>query len=302
MGLFSKKRVPGIDTGALTRIAEQSANTQRDILNRRKLALQPLNQRFQTDRSALSAQVEPGTENLINRFGTELQGVAQGERAANQNAVIGQREQAFRDVPEIQRSIRESLGGSGLLRSGAASRELSRPILDAVRSSRDFSTGLETQQLGRESNRAEGLATTGFNARSQALNKRLGIDEDTINLLSSMGRQDILDEYRDLAGIEGDLGSSRLGIEQTRQANDMARAQASAARRGQILSSLGTLAGTGLGALTGSPLGAGIGAQLGGSLGSLAGGGAPGQFDPSLIIALMQQNRLNKPSTNPGAV
>lgn len=295
MGLFSKPKVPGIDTGALTRIAEQNANTQRDILGRRKQALQPLQEKFKTDRAAFSAQIEPGTENLLNRYATDIQGVGAGERAANQSAVIAQRGQSFRDVPEIQRSIRESLGGSGLLRSGVASREIARPILDAARSSRDFSTGLETQQLGRESQRAEGLATTGYNARTAALNKRLGVDEQTLNTLASLGREDLIKEYKDLAGIESDLGGARLGIEQARQANEIERAKASAARRGQILSTLGTVAGGAAGALVpgGGMLGAGIGAQLGGSLGNLAGGGTGGQLDPTLLFALAQQRRQN---------
>lgn len=296
MGLFSKPKVPGIDTGALTRITEQNATTQRDLLGRRKQALLPLQEKFKTDRAAFSSQIEPGAESLVNRYATDLQGVGGQERAANQSAVIAQREQSFRDVPEIQRAIRESLGGGGLLQSGVASRELSRPILDAARSSRDFSTGLETEQLGRESQRAEGLASTGYGSRTAALDKRLGVDESTLNTLASSGREDLIKEYEDLAGIESDLGSSRLGIEQVRQANNAERAKASAARRGQIMSTLGTVAG-GVAGSFGGPLGAGIGAQLGGSLGNLAGGGSGGQLDPTLLFALAQ-NRANNPTTN----
>jgi len=293
MGLFSKPKIPGIDTAALTRIAEQNAAMQRDILGRRKAALEPLSAKFGTDRAAFSAQIEPGAENLLNRYATDVQGVGAMERDANRSAVIGQREQSFRGVPEMQRAIRESLGGGGLLRSGAAASQIANPILDAARSSRDFSTNLETSQLTREGQRAEGLATTGFNTRTAALNKRLGVDEQTLNTLASIGREDLLAEYQDLAGIEGELGQSRFGIEQTRQANEIERAKASAARRGQILSTLGTAAGTGVGFLAGGPIGAGLGAQLGGSLGNLAGGGTGGQFDPTLLLALAQQRRNN---------
>lgn len=294
MGLFSKPKVPGIDTGALTRLAEQNANTQRDILGRRKQALQPLQDQFKTDRAAFSSQIEPGAENLVNRYATDLQGVGTGERAANESAIVAQRGQSFRDVPEIQRAIRESLGGSGLLRSGVASRELSRPILDAARSSRDFSTGLETQQLGRESQRAEGIATTGYNARTAALDKRLGVDESTLNTLASLGREDLIKEYEDLAGVEDQLGSNRLGIEQARQQNEMAKAAASNARRASIMSSLGSLAGTAGGFAVGGPMGAGLGSQLGSTFGNLAGGGTGGgTFDPTLLFAMAQRNKSN---------
>lgn len=295
MGLFSKPKIPGIDVGALTRIAEQNANTQRDILGRKKLALQPLGTQFKADRSALSSQVEPGAENLITRYGQDLQGVGAQELAANQNATVAQREQSFRDVPEIQRAIRESLGGSGLLRTGGAAGRVAQPIIDAARSSRDFSSGLETNRLGNEARRSEGLAGTAFDTRNQAFNKRLGIDEDTLNYLNETGRGDLIAEYEALAGIESELGGNRLGIEQARQANEQARAAASASRRGAILSSLGSLAGTGAGFLAGGPVGAGLGSQLGGTLGNLAGGGTGGgTFDPTLLFALSQRQPNNR--------
>lgn len=293
MGLFSKPKVPGIDVGALTRLAEQNAATQRDIVGKRKMALEPLRAKFGTDRAALSAQIEPGTENLLNRYASDIQGVGATERAANQNAIIGQRERSFREVPELQRAIRASLGGSGLLRSGAAASQIANPILEAARSSRDFSTDLETSQLAREGQRAEGLATNGFNARTDALNKRLGIDEGTLNELASMGREDLLAEYADIAGIEDQLGANRLGIEQARQQNEMAKAAAANARRSGIISSLGSLAGTAIGSF-GGPLGASIGSQVGGMVGNFAGGGTGGgTFDPTLLYALSQQNRRN---------
>lgn len=299
MGLFSKPNIPGIDTGALTRIAEQNAATQKDLLGRKKLALQPLQDKFRTDRAALSGQVEPGTENLLTKYGTELAGIGDKQKAANEASVIANRATNFRDVPELQRSIRESLGGGGLLNSGVASRELSRPVLDAARSSSDFSNNLEIGRLNDEARRSEGFAGTGFNARSAALNKRLGIDEDTLNSLAEMGRTDLLDEYSSLAGIEGDLGDSRLNIEQARQANEIERAKASAARRGQVLSTIGTVAGGAAGfALGGGPLGAGLGAQLGGSLGNMAGGGSGGSIDPTLLFALAQRRGATPSSTS----
>lgn len=292
MGLFSKPKVPGIDTGALTRIAEQNASTQRDILGRKKQALQPLNAQFKTDRAGLSAQIEPGAENILNKYATELGGVSAMQKTANDTASIANRNQNFRDVPELQRSIRESLGGSGLLRSGGAQSSLAAPVLNAARSSSDFSSGLETQRLQDETDRQENLAGTGFNTRNAAFNKRLGVDEETLNTLASLGRTDLLDEYNSLAGIESDLGESRLGIEQTRQANEIEKAKASAARRGQILSTLGTVAG-GVVGMAGGPVGAGLGAQVGGALGNLAGGGTGGTIDPTLLFALAQQRRNN---------
>lgn len=291
MGLFSKPKVPGIDAAALTQIAERNAATQRDILGRRKAALQPLNAQFKTDRGALSAQIEPGAENLLNKYTADLSGVGAMQKAANESATIANREQNFRNVPEIQRAIRESLGGNNLLRSGAASGTIASPIIDAARASRDFSSGLETTRLGDEARRAEGLAGTGLNVRHEALNKRLGIDEETLNTLAANGRTDLLDEYNSLANIEGQLGADKLGIEQARQASEQAKAAAAASRRGQILTSLGSLAGAAGGFALGGPVGAGLGTQLGGTFGNIAGGGGGAPFDPTLLYAMSQRQQ-----------
>lgn len=293
MGLFSKPKVPGIDTGALNRMIDQNRQTQIDILGRKKQALQPLTQKFQADRQSFSAGIEPAAEGLVTRLGQDLSGIGAQEKTANEAAGIAQREQSFRDVPEIQRQIRASLSGGGLSRSGAARTAIAAPIIDAARSSRDFTSGLETTRLGNEARRSEGLATTGFNARQAALNKRLNIDEDTLNTLAELGRTDLLDEYNSLAGIEADAGSARLGVEQARQASEQAKAAASAARRGSIITSLGSLAGAGLGAATGNPLGIALGSQLGGMVGGFAGGGEAQPLDPTLLVALAQQRRNN---------
>jgi hypothetical protein len=295
MGLFSKPKVPGIDTGALLNIANKNAATQRDILGRKKLALQPLQEQYKTGRAGISAQIEPGAENLLNKYAQDLSGVGAQEKTANDAAVVANRASNFRDVPEIQRAIRESLGGNNLLKSGGAVGQVARPILDAARSSSDFSTNLNLDQLNNESRRSENLAGTGFNVRTDALNKRLGVDQDTLDYLASTGRQDLVDEYSSLAGIEDQLGSNKLGIEQARQANDQAQAAAAASRKGQILSTLGSVAGAGAGALTGNPMAIGLGAQLGGQFGNMAGGGGGGgNFDPTLLYALASRQPANK--------
>lgn len=295
MGLFSSPNIPGIDTGALTRIAQQNAATQRDILGRKKQALLPLGEQFKTDRNALSATIQPGAENLLNQYATDLSGVDAQQKTANTSASIDNRNQNFRNVPELQRAIRESLGGNNLLRSGAASSTIANPILNAARSSSDFSSGLETTRLNDQARRNENLAGTSLNVRNEALNKKLGLDQSTLDTLAANGRTDLLDEYNSLAGIEDQLGANTLGIEQAKQANDQAQAAAAASRRGQILSTLGSVAGAGAGALTGNPLAIGLGAQLGGQFGNLAGGGGGGgSFDPTLLYAMANRQPANR--------
>lgn len=291
MGLFSKKKVPSIDTGALLRIQQETENRQKNIVGGLKGGLSPINQNFETKRGALSQSVDTNTENVLNRYSQDLSQANTADAAARNAANVGFREQAFREVPELQRSIRESLGGSGLLNSGAALSSLSRPVLDAARSARDFTSQNEVMGLSRAADRTEKLADTGVASRSDAMKTRLGLDEGTINYLTDIGRGDLIREAESLLGIEEQSGANRLGIEQARQQNEMAKAAAANARRGQIISSLGSLAGAGIGAMTGNPLAIGLGSQLGGMAGNIAGGGGGGgQFDPTLLYAMAQRN------------
>lgn len=289
MGLFSKPKVPSIDTGALTRIAEENARKQQGIITGLKGNLNPINQNFETKRNTLSAAIPGQTEETLGAYGRDLSNVGQLEQNANTQAVAAQREQSFRDVPELQRAIRESLGSSGTTGNAAALSAVSRPVIDAARQNRDFGAQLENNRLTNQANRGEKLADTGFNARSSAMSTKLGLDTDTVNYLTSIGREDLVREAEGLLGSEEQLGSNRLGIEQARQANEAAKASASNSFRNNIISGLTQLGGAGVGFLAGGPMGAGLGAQLGGTAGQLA-TGSPVQFDPTLLYAMANRN------------
>jgi len=292
MGLFSKPKVPTIDTGALLRIAEENANKQKTIIGGLQGNLSPISTNFENKRNQLSESLMPATENTLGRYGQELSTVGAADTAARNAANVGFREQSFRDVPEIQRAIRESLGGSGTIGNAAALSALSRPVLDANRASRDFTAQNETSRLMAESGRNEKLADTGFNARSNAIQTKLGLDTDTVNYLTSIGREDLVREAESLMGVEDQLGTNRLGIEQARQANEMAKAAAANAGRGNLFSQVGQIGGGIIGGIYGGPMGAAAGSQIGGQLGGMAGGQtSQQQFDPTLLFALGQRNK-----------
>lgn len=294
MGLFGKSKTPSIDTGALLRISQDNEAKQKAIVGGLGGKLAPLSANFENRRNSLGQGFQGDTESAITRYGQDLSAANTADAAARSAANTGFREQSFRDVPELQRSIRESLGGSGLSGNGVALSALARPTLDAARASRDFTSQNEVAGLNNSAARTEKVADTGFNARSNALATKLGLDQDTINYLTETGRTDILDEANKYLGIEDQAGSNRLGIEQARQANEMAKAAAANSRRAGVLSSLGSLGGAGLGFLAGGPVGAGLGSQLGGTVGNLAGGGTGGgTFDPTLLYALSQRNKSN---------
>jgi hypothetical protein len=304
MGLFSKPKVPGLDVAALRLMNQQTLQKQKDLAAQREAGLQPLSQQFEEKRKALSAQIEPGAEKLIGQYGQELSGV--GQREKEQADIAGKlfREQQFRDVPAIQQAIRNQLSGSRLMGSGAALSSLAKPTLQAAQQSADFAAKQEADRLANLTRRGEALATTGFNARQQAMADRLGIDQSTMDYLTQIGRTDLIDKFNTLAGAEEQYGSNEMAIEMARQQTEMAKAQAAAQRKGAIMSTLGTLAGMGAGAMIGAPhggaaLGSVIGGQAGGALGGMAGGQVPQQIDPTLLYALMQQKTAKKNIASP---
>ena len=290
MGLFSKKKTPSIDTGALLRISQDNESKQKSIVGGLRGNLSPVYGNFENKRNALGAGFQSGTEDLIGQYGRDLGAVNAADSAARSEANIGQREQSFREVPEMQRAIRESLGGSGLSGSGAALSALSRPVLEANRASRDFTSQNKVAELAGRTDRASSFADTGMNARSNALQTKLGLDTDTINYLTESGRGDLVEEANKLLGIEEQSGANRLGIEQARQQNEMAKAAAENSRRGNLISGLTQLGGAAIGFGLGGPMGAGLGAQLGGTAGQVA-TGSPVSFDPTLLYAMSQRNQ-----------
>lgn len=294
MGLFSKPKVPSIDTGALLRIQQENENKQKAIVGGLRGNLSPLNTNFETKRNALGGQIQTGTEDVLGQYGRDLSAANTADANTRNAANTAFREQSFRDVPEIQRSIRESLGGSGTIGNAAALSALSRPVLDANRSARDFTAQNEINGLNTTAGRSEKLADTGVNARSGALQSKLGLDEGTINELYASGRSDLIDEANKLLGIEDQAGANKLGIEQARQSNEMAKAAAANSNRLSVLSTLGQFGGAGLGFLAGGPMGAGLGAQLGGTAANLAGGGGGGNFDPTLLYAMANRQPANR--------
>lgn len=290
MGLFSKPKIPSIDIGALQRRAEETAQKRRGITQGLTSDLSALNPQFEAKVNALGARLAPEAEGRLEQLGQETAALGGREREAAGVASRGMREAAFRDVPAAQRAIRESLGGSGLLNSGAAASTLARPTLDALRTARDFDTSQEADLLSRQAGRDESLVNARFNERKEAMQTKFGLDQDTINYLQSIGREDLIREAESLSGIEGDLGSSLLQTDMLGQQQNIARASANAARRGAIISSLGQFGGAALGSF-GGPMGAAIGGQVGGAIGGFAGGGSGGNFDPTLLFALQQQQR-----------
>jgi hypothetical protein len=272
-------KVKALDTGAALAIAQKKKQTTMDYANQQEAQLKAGYAPYEQKRAAISAQLEPGAEKQLASYG-------QYGQAANQF-----RQQAFRDVPDIQRKISNTLAGNRMMGSGAALSSLAAPTLQAAQQSADNQANLEQQRLGNVTARASGLATTGFNTRSKAMADRMGMDEETLNTLQQMGRTDLIDKFNSLSGAESDYYDTEGDLNILGQQSEIARQQAANARRSAIIGTLGSVAGGAAGFMAsgGNPMAAGLGMQAGGQLGQMAGGGTPGQIDPTLLFAMMNK-------------
>jgi hypothetical protein len=283
--------IPGIDAAKLNAINQKNAQTQRELIAQRLSGLQPINAQFETSRNALSARIPGEAEKVIGQYGADLDKATAAEKSARDTSTNQFREQAFRDVPAVQQAIRNQLSGNRLMGSGAALSSLAKPLIGATQNASDFAAQNESARLGNVANRADSLASGGFGVRQKAMADRLGLDQSTIDSLAQMGRTDIIDKFNSLAGVEDQAGANELSIEQAKQQNDIARAQADAAKRGGLFSQVGQLGGAAIGGMFGGAPGAAAGMSLGGSLGGMVGGNTNQQFDPTMLFALSNRNK-----------
>jgi len=281
--------VPGIDAGALQRINQQNLLRQKNIIQGLNPSLQPLTESYKTQREALSGALMPQAEQQLTSFGKDLAGIGGLEKQQGQQLASNFREQQFQNVPALQSAIREAVGSSGRTGNAAAASAVANPVIDAAVASRNLESQLGQQQLQNEINRKTGFAETGFNTRGKALEDKFGLDTGTIDYLTSIGRGDLINEANSLLGAESQYGANELSIEQARQQNAIAQAQAKNDQRANLISGLATVGGAGLGfGLGGGALGAALGGQLGGTFGNIA-TGQPTSFDPSLLFLLNQK-------------
>lgn len=308
----SNVAIPGIDYGTVEGRAAANATEQKNLLRKDLDArkgiinslqgnLAPLSAQYKTDQAQTGQQLNDRNEAALSTYGTDVNKLNESDAAANAAAANINQERSFRTLPAQQQMIRESLAAQGLSRTGAASRALSQPIQQAARGASDFSQNLEANRLANVSRRGENVANAGLDTRKQVAMQRMGLDGDTIKYLHSIGREDLINQAANQAGLSQEEAQSLSDINQNltdtlnqtdlaKQAQNRADAQAKAAKRGGLIRSLTGLAGTAAGAAFGGPLGASIGGQVGQVAGGLATGQEAG-FDPTLLYALSQRSK-----------
>lgn len=283
--------IPGYDTEKLKGIVGEGYNKRKNLLEGAFGQLPQFGTDYEKKATGIGDTFSNANLGAAEEYQKGLAGLGDEQKAANELSVAANREQNFRQVPEVERRIRDIVGATVGFGSGAAAPQLAAPTLQAAQQSGDFQNQLEVNRLNEAaSNRKEGLGTIFSAKQTNALNK-MGIDQDTAKMLLETGRGDVLNKALQLSGLEGENAQSLLDIEQLSQSQNIARAQAEAKAKAGRLGAITSLVGTGAGAFFG-PTGALIGNQIGSTIGGGGGG------NDALLAAILARQKKAPVSSN----
>lgn len=243
-GLFGKKKKgPQVDVAGLTRLAQDTAGRKREILGQLSPKLDPLSAKFEGTQGQIGSQYRADVGKMGEGFLADIEKTGQAKDTAQFNLA---QEQTFRQLPQVQQAIRESLAGTGGLGRGYAVTELAKAPLQAAQNLSDLTQELAIAGGDRKAAALDRVYQTNSGA---ALNK-LGIDRDTAQMLLETGRSDILTQAAQALGIEDQLAEDLFGIQQLAMGQGFARNAAENENRQNITNALvgigGNLIGRGI--------------------------------------------------------
>ncbi len=234
MGLFDflgGGKAPSVDTSQLTREAKAGAQRQREIATGARAELAPLAGQFATSTGEATTRAAARRKALAGKF---LQDVGKGQKALGTAQFNQAKQQILGEIPELQRAAREGAAATGGLKRGAAAMAIQAPVQQAQEQ-----LGGVAGDIAIQSQATQNQAFNQIFQGDQAFDlERLGIDQNVAKTLMDTGRTDILQEALQLAGVEGQLITDLLGIEQMRMESDAARSLASSQRRSALTGAL----------------------------------------------------------------
>lgn len=236
-GLFGKKKKgPQVDVAGLTKLAQDTAGRKREIMGSLDPKLQPLSQQYEGTQGRIGSQYTADVGKMGEGYLADVEKTGQAKDTAQFNLA---QEQTFRQLPQVQQAIRESLAGTGGLGRGYAVTELAKAPLQAAQNLSDLTKELAIAGGDRKAAALDRVYQTNSGA---ALNK-LGIDRDTAQMLLETGRSDILTQAAQALGIEDQLAEDLFGIEQLKLGQGIAQSSADNANRQSISDALARIGG-----------------------------------------------------------
>jgi len=236
--LGSKKpKKPEVDVLGLNRMAQSAAAQKRGIIQGLNPQLNPLTEQFKQSTTGLGEGLVKNVEGQGQQYLKDVEDTGKAADTARFNLA---QEQTFRNLPQVQQAIRESLAGTGGLGRGYAATELAKAPLQAAQSLSDLTKELA---IGGAERRGQALDRV-YQTNTGAQLSKVGIDKDTANTLLETGRSDILNQAAQLLGVEDQLADDLFGIQQLALTGQFANAGAENDRKNQLMQALAGLSGS----------------------------------------------------------
>jgi hypothetical protein len=138
------------------------------------------------------------------------------------------------ELPELQRAAREGAAATGGLKRGAGAEMVQRPVREATTAIGDVAGDIAIQSQMAQQNALDRV----FSGDTAFEMEKLGIDRGVAQTLLDTGRADILQEAMGLVGVEDQLTTDLLGIEQNRMEAEAAAELAKAQRKSSLMNAL----------------------------------------------------------------
>jgi len=235
--LGKKSKGPKVNIAGLNDLVQGNAQKKREIIGGLNPMLQPLSQQYERKQGQIGSDFVSNVAGQGQQYLKDVEETGKAKDTARFNLA---QEQTFRQLPQVQQAIRESLAGTGGLGRGYAITELAKAPLQAAQNLSDLTKELTISGAERRGQALDRVYQTNTGAQ---LNK-LGIDKDTANTLLETGRSDVLTQAAQLLGVEDQLTEDLLGIQQLAVGNEFARSGAANQNQNSIIQALGQLIGS----------------------------------------------------------
>ena len=235
---------PSFNTQELKNTATSGAEKKKKLISGIKPQTDPLSTEFQAANKMATEQAQQRRRALADKFMGDVQ---KGQSQFGQAQFDKAKQQVLGALPELQRAARENAAATGGLKRGAAAEMVQRPVTEAA-----ATLGTAAGDIALQSQIASQNALDKVFTGDRAFElERLGIDRATAQTLLDAGRTDILQEALGLVGVEDQLTTDLLGIEQMRMEAEAAKEAGKAQRRSALTSALIGAGGMALGGYLG---------------------------------------------------
>jgi len=281
---MGKSSGPGVDVQPQFQQINDSANKQSSLATGLKNNVLNSGQNYKAEAMGNADRSDATARASSSQF---LDDIGKSSDRLGENLSSALYRRTMQAQPAQNDALREQLAATGGLNRGSADSAF-------IKQSADTSSKLFEGNQDIVNNTLDariGATEKAYDYDQNLIQNRLGVDQDILAKVYASGDAALIREAEQLLGVEETRKGDTLDAMGFKQSADMAKANADANRKTEMLSSLLKVGGTVAGAAFGGPPGAAIGGSLGGAVGDA---GGRGQVQPNVTSdGYQRNNRFN---------